>query len=397
MKKIFKLLIPVIICVIIAVCISNCVQDKKTLYKPDGETIAVSADEVNEYLSQGYYTEPVQLVYAPNGKTACIYTSQFNDYSNVGWFSQPPVKLLSPTGSTVYIEPSLFDEYLSKGYLEEPLVTLYSADGEQTVSVKQSETDAYIAQGYLTEPPEREGLSDLLTQLESYVMNRSGNWGVFVQDMQTNEYLTLHEQKYSGASLIKLFTMASVYNQIEAGALTKTPQIEDQLRQMITISSNSAFNFLTRQIGGGSPGKGFDVDNAFISSIGCTNTQHSSELIERDGYKAYYKGNNRTSPRDCGRILTMIYKGTLVSQDASAQMLDLLKNQTRTWKIPESLPEGVVVANKTGETSTVEADAAIVYSPGGDYVICIIGNGNVSSGTATIHEISRIVYNYFNS
>ena len=165
---------------------------------------------------------------------------------------------------------------------------------------------------------------------------------------------------------------------------------------MITISSNSAFNYLTRQLGGGSPAKGFDVDNAFIKSVGCTNTQHSSELVEHDGYKAFYKGNNRTSPRDCGRILTMIYKGKLVSAEASEQMLNLLKNQTRRWKIPASLPEGTVIANKTGETSTVEADAAIVYSPGADYVICIIGNGDVSSGSATIHGISRIVYDYFN-
>lgn len=397
MKKFSKILLPITAITLAVMLIMTGKTNEISVYNLSDEEIKIKPEQLEEYSANGYYTQPVQTVYAPNGKTAVIYADEFNDYSNVGWFSEVPLLIYSPTGRKIYIEPSQLDAYLEKGCYEEPFITLYSADASQEISVKESEVPSYVAQGWATEPPEHEGLSDLFAQLESYVITRNGNWGVFVQNMATNEYLTLHETQYSGASLIKLFTMAAVYNEVAAGSMSFSEKTKDQMRQMITISSNSAFNYLTRCLGGGNTSKGFDVENAHTKSIGCTNTQHNSELVEYDGYKAFYKGRNRTSPRDVGRILTMIYKGKLVSPEASNEMLELLKAQTRRWKIPASLPENIVVANKTGETSTVEADAAIVYSPGADYVICIIGNGNINGGTATIHEISRIVYNYFNS
>lgn len=336
-------------------------------------------------------------MYAPNGKSAVIYQDEFADYSNVGWFSEEPITVYTPTGRKTHIEPSMLNDYLSRGYFEEPLVTLYSADGKEEISVKQSEISSYIGSGWSTEHPEREGLEELFAQIESYVLTCDGDWGVFVQDMQTNEYLTLNEKKYSGASLMKLFTMAAIYNAEDNGTLEITSAIQNQLEQMITVSSNSAYNYLTKILGNGNTSRGFDIENEHTVSLGCSNTSHNSELVEYDGYKAYYKGNNRTSPRDCGHILALIYKGKLVSQTASEKMLNLLKAQTRTWKIPSALPEGTVVANKTGETSKVEADAAIVYSPGGDYVLCVIGNGNVDGGTQTIQKISQITYDYFNN
>ncbi len=397
MKKSKKLLLPLMI-IIIAAAAFKCSHDSKiTVYNPDGSELRIKSSQSDEYFANGYYAEPVQTVYAPNGKSAVIYQDEFADYSNVGWFSQEPVTIYTPTGRKTYIEPSMLDDYLSRGYFEEPLVTLYSSDGKEEISVKQSEISSYTDSGWSTERPEREGLEDLFAQIESYVLTCDGDWGVFVQDMQTNEYLTLNEKKYSGASLMKLFTMAAIYNAEDNGTLEITSAIQNQLEQMITVSSNSAYNYLTRTLGGGNTSNGFDVENEYTSSLGCSNTSHNSELVEYDGYKAYYKGNNRTSPRDCGHILTLIYKGKLVSQTASEKMLNLLKAQTRTWKIPSALPEGTVVANKTGETSKVEADAAIVYSPGGDYVLCVIGNGNVDSGTQTIQKISRITYDYFNN
>lgn len=397
MKKITNLLIPIVVLILAAAAFKCLSPGKITVYSLSGDEIRIKTSQAEEYFSDGYYPNPVQTVYAPNGKSMIIYQDEFTDYSNVGWFSEEPIIIYTPTGRKTYIEPSLLDNYLARGYFEEPLITMYSSDGKEELSVKESEIDAYTTDGWSTERPEHEGLDELFAKIESYVLTRNGDWGVFVQDMQTNEYLSLNEKKYSGASLIKLFTMAAIYDAENNGKIEITPNIQNSLEQMITVSSNSAFNYLTRILGNGSTSQGFDEENRYTASIGCSNTSHNSELVEYDGYKAFYKGNNRTSPRDCGHILTLIYKGKLVSKEASEKMLNLLKAQTRTWKIPAALPEGTVVANKTGETSTAEADAAIVYSPGGDYVLCVIGNGNVDSGTQTIKEISRITYEYFNS
>lgn len=73
-------------------------------------------------------------------------------------------------------------------------------------------------------------------------------------------------------------------------------------------------------------------------------------------------------------------------------------DQQSTYKIPAALPDNTVCANKTGEVSDAENDAAIIYSPGGDYILCIM-SGKWSSGNEAIshiRDISRIVYNHFN-
>ena len=78
-------------------------------------------------------------------------------------------------------------------------------------------------------------------------------------------------------------------------------------------------------------------------------------------------------------------------------ILNLLLAQQRTWKIPAVIPSSVKVANKTGETSTVQHDIAIVYGPDTDYVICVFASG-VSEyyGIKGIKEVSKAVYNYLN-
>jgi len=123
------------------------------------------------------------------------------------------------------------------------------------------------------------------------------------------------------------------------------------------------------------------------------NTQHKS-LFTGCGYYASY-GVNRVSPYDCGILLEKIYNRTLVSQRYSDEMLILLKNQKRRNKIPFSLPKDTVIANKTGETSRVQSDVGIVYSPNCDYIICVITN-HAPGGIRDISNISLMTYEYFN-
>ena len=79
-------------------------------------------------------------------------------------------------------------------------------------------------------------------------------------------------------------------------------------------------------------------------------------------------------------------------------MLNLLKQQTRRTKIPAGVPSGVTVANKTGETDDVTHDAAIVYSRGATYILCVMGDvpGYGWNSAGNVKNISRIVYQYFN-
>lgn len=95
----------------------------------------------------------------------------------------------------------------------------------------------------------------------------------------------------------------------------------------------------------------------------------------------------------------------MVNADASADMLALLKAQTRTGKIPSGVPSGVETANKTGELSAgdglgvVENDIAIIFDKEHPYVLCVLSNNiqNNSSAQETIKKISADVYQYMTS
>ena len=74
--------------------------------------------------------------------------------------------------------------------------------------------------------------------------------------------------------------------------------------------------------------------------------------------------------------------------------------QTRRNKIPAGIPEGIGVANKTGELSNVENDAAIIYdtAKGKDLVICFMSENLADTYSAqdTIAQCSHYIYGYFN-
>lgn len=243
-----------------------------------------------------------------------------------------------------------------------------------------------------------EGMTDLKGELESFLAGCEGDWSVYVRNLADETYLEINSHAVKAASLIKLYIMGAVLEQIEAGTLQEDEQIRQLLRDMITVSDNESSNELVRRLSpdGTSHEEGMKVVNAFAQEGGYYDTSQGRDL--RDYREVPAEGENYTSVRDCGLLLERVYSGTCVSAQASARMLELLKQQTRTWKIPAGVPEGVVTANKTGELSDTENDAAIVYGPGGDYILCVTSTGLADAGTAqqNIVTISGMVYAYLN-
>ena len=68
-------------------------------------------------------------------------------------------------------------------------------------------------------------------------------------------------------------------------------------------------------------------------------------------------------------MLEEVLKGEYVSEEASERILEALRDQQRTSKIPAGVPKEVETANKTGELDNVDNDAAIVWSPECTYIL----------------------------
>lgn len=252
-----------------------------------------------------------------------------------------------------------------------------------------------------TESLSDESMNNLLSQIQPLLPQNNGSWSVYVCNLIKNTEGNIDSHPMQAASLIKLYIMGAVYENYETlsenyGADT----LNGYLNPMITVSDNDAANTLVNMLGNGDDSAGMAAVNAFCQEHGYSDTSMGRLLLHSNEY-----GDNYTSVNDCGRFLREIYQinaGT--AQNASLSHADamygLLKMQERRNKIPASLPEGVSVANKTGELDNVENDAGIIYNTakGIDLVVCFMSENLTDTGSAqaAIAQDSRMIYGYYN-
>lgn len=246
-----------------------------------------------------------------------------------------------------------------------------------------------------------EKMDTLITQVRSQLPGSNGSWSVYICDLSGGSEATINDTPMQAASLIKLFIMGAVYENYDSlsqqyGSAT----LDSYLTPMITVSDNDAANSLVSCLGNGDSTAGMQKVNSFCQSHGYTSTSMGRLLLASNEF-----GDNYTSAYDCGKFLKEIYQicsGTTPTPSLlhAEDMYSLLKQQQRTNKIPAALPEGVSVANKTGELSDVENDAGILYNAqgGNDLVIVFLSENLSSAGDAqnTIAQLSRSIYLYYN-
>ena len=234
----------------------------------------------------------------------------------------------------------------------------------------------------LREPP-ADTLSPLREEISQMLSGCAGTWSVYCKRMDTGESFCINDSPMTAASLIKLYVYGAARRAMENGTLDAA-RYESLLHPMITVSDNNSCNRLIDALGG------FGAVNAFIAEYGFTGSVLNRKMLASGP-------ENFTSTKDCGALLEMLLNNAFVSPETSAALLTDLRNQTRTGKIPAGVPRGVRTANKTGELTGVENDAAIVFSDACTYILCVM-SGGVASGTAVrnINNISGRVYAFLN-
>jgi hypothetical protein len=129
---------------------------------------------------------------------------------------------------------------------------------------------------------------------------------------------------------------------------------------------------------------------------------------------------NQTTPADMGILLEDIYQcserggGALIAafpneitQEECRLMLNYLASNQIAVLIQAGVPTGVTVAHKHGWANENDGlihtigDVAIVYTPGGNYVLSIFVHHTVQALFDPVNnlfaEISRATYNFFNN
>ena len=239
------------------------------------------------------------------------------------------------------------------------------------------------------EPVPEKSAKQLLVQhkIDEFCESHDGQWGICVKGLtdETVDAAGGTSDAMVSASVIKLFVMAAVYDRVEQGLLDHD-QVYRKIYHMITVSDNYSTNELIRLLGGGDEVAGMAAVNDYAASIGCENTRLERLMLVENGLQNY------VSAVDCAALLTMIYRGSCVSAEWSAEMLQILKEQTVRDRIPARLPADTVCANKTGDLAGLCcADVGIVFTRQGDYILCVLSDWP-NNAAASIAELSAEIY-----
>lgn len=165
-------------------------------------------------------------------------------------------------------------------------------------------------------------------------------------------------------------------------------QIRDLLFRMITRSSNLATNIIIEKIGA-------QQVNQTMRSIGAKDIK---VLRGVEDTKAFQQGlSNTTTAHDLLVIFDRIARSEMVSEDASAEMIDILMSQHFKNIIGGKLPPEVKVASKSGSITGVCHDSGIVFLPDGRrYVVVLLSRGIAEHKAASqvLANVSKHIYDY---
>ena len=301
--------------------------------------------------------------------------------------------------------------------------------------------DRNVTMTVLQEDAPHAGLDTLRSLIVEFLGSQKfrGVASVYVIDEQTGEQMSLDVDMRSGepeyltcdVALAGLSTMKIPLTIEYLRWLYEVlPYEYDVIVATLTKSSNLNANFMLRDIGGQDIANGTQVLNESMQYLGVENTFMVSGYDDEDP-PIYYSTPAREAARsgscvntqpdpymqttipDLSVLMDMLYQcaeydgGDLVAaypgditQQECQMMIDVMTRNTDGNLIRAGLPENIEIAHKHGFTFDTITDAALVYTPGGDYSL-VIGIWAQVDWVANLafplmQGISEATFNYFN-
>jgi beta-lactamase class A len=231
---------------------------------------------------------------------------------------------------------------------------------------------------------------------------------------------------FSGMSTIKIPIMASFFTR-NTGELDEGETL--LLQRSIEESGNTATDLLLKTIGRGDGLDGtlratddmrrLGLTNTYISGLldvqGRVLTPFATQANTRTDVTLQPDPYNQTTAEDMGVLLVMMYQcsqgggallaafpGQVTAEECQKMLQFLTQNQVGPIFITGGSPGGVVAHKHGWDTVplTNVGDAALVFTPGGDYVLTIYVHRRDTIGfedaNRLVISLARAVYNFFN-
>jgi beta-lactamase class A len=283
--------------------------------------------------------------------------------------------------------------------------------------------------GVLTQAQQQTPLQRLEASILRTTRSVNATWGIYVKSLETGEEVAIDaDRQMETMSTIKIPLMIEVFEQIKAGTFKLTDKytfveadsepgtgtiqrldygavmtVKDLITMMIIVSDNTATEVLYRMVGGP------EAVNARMQALGLKTTRAmnvpskwfpalrsapTTEEFYRDGKSPF----GFSTPREMGRLLEMMERGTLVDKPSSDLMLRIMRGQLYRTRIPRYVT-GYTIPHKTGDfLPYVGDDVGVLEAPGRTIVLTVFTGNHFGSGEAlenAIGLVAKDVADYF--
>lgn len=249
-----------------------------------------------------------------------------------------------------------------------------------------------------------------ITELTNRVNALQGKVGLYYKNLVTGEAMSVNSgAQFEAASLPKLAILLLVLKMAEEGeislhdkvviresqkvggcgaikSMTGDVELEvlDVCKLMITISDNTATNAMIRFCGLERIAKEW-------KTWGLEITRLEREYFDDEAHERGLR--NYVCPEEIGHLLEKIYERSFVSENVSAMAEEILMAQQIRHKIPGYIGRSFPIANKTGESTGVTHDGAIVFAEREPFVLVVCSeHTDVPETERFIREIALEFY-----
>lgn len=270
------------------------------------------------------------------------------------------------------------------GKMAKDTYVAFSKDG-------QLHLDYYDKTGEKTKQEVDFDIEEIQSQVQKILSKYDGDISVYFKDLRTEQSFYINPKNMYPCCMIKVPALIKIFQEIENGNIDHAAHATE-IEQMITISSNTAYNNLAALLGGGNGIFGLYQINQMCIEQGLENTELHHGLLPGENFFTD-GGANTSNPKDIGILFEKLYKKEIISDKACQDMISILKACEDRDEIQAGLDKGIEFAHKTGAADLLYHDGGIVYLPGRDYILVIFSN-EVSRMYDMMQEVSKTILNY---
>ncbi len=242
------------------------------------------------------------------------------------------------------------------------------------------EQDVSEVVGFKVSIKERIDAEEVIQEL---LQDLSGDYGVWVEDLETGEGFSINKLKnFGAASVSKMPLLVEYYEQVDAGEMD--PKKEYVLKEA------DRWEYGTGSMQNQPTGTEYTYQEVAELVANQSDNMAAQLLSKWVGQKMPEK----MTVEEVGEMFRDLYKNNLISKESQEKLFDSLTDTVNEDRITAGVPSGVRVVHKFGSEEGIVNDCGIVYADN-PYVVCLMSTG-VNDGQAqeVLPKISRVVWEW---